>query len=94
LRWSGRWFALDGRVDLDTPRATRVWTLGALWTVRVVWTLVLLSIPRGVKNLDDQVLFEIENLGIPRAIGLQFVGWLFQIKSDASCLKFELFLII
>jgi len=44
--------------------------------------------------MDDQDLFGIENRGIPRAIGLQFVGWLFQIKSDASCLKFELFLII
>ena len=76
---AGRWFALDGRVDLDTPRASRVWTLGALWTVRVVWTvgliwtLVLISIPQGVKNLDDQDLLEIENRGISRAIGLQFV---------------------
>jgi hypothetical protein len=34
------------------------------------WTLVLLSIPRGVKNLDDQDLFGIENRRIPRAIGL------------------------
>jgi len=31
---------------------------------------VLISIPQGVKNLDDQDLLEIENRGISRAIGL------------------------
>ena len=31
---------------------------------------MLFSTPRGVKNLDDQDLLEIENRGIPRAIGL------------------------
>jgi hypothetical protein len=45
-----------------------LWTLEALWTVRSLWTLW------GVKNLDDQDLLGIENLGIPRAIGLQFRG--------------------
>ena len=38
------------------------------------WTFELLYKGQGVKNLDDQVLFEIENRVICRAIGLQFVG--------------------
>jgi len=65
LRWSGRLFALDGRTTLDTPRASRFWTLGALWTVAVLWTvgllwtLLLISIPRDVKNLDGRILLGI-----------------------------------
>jgi hypothetical protein len=51
-----------------------LWTVAVLWTVGLLWTLLLLSIPQGVKNLDDQDLLEIENRGIPRAIDLQFVG--------------------
>jgi hypothetical protein len=34
------------------------------------WTFELLYKGQGVKNLDDQVLFGIENRGISRAIGL------------------------
>jgi hypothetical protein len=54
------WGTLDGTITLDA---------GLLWTVGRLWTLVLLSIPRGVKNLDGLVLLEIENRVIPRAIG-------------------------
>ena len=50
LTWSGRWFALDGRTTLDTPGASRFWTLGALWTVPVLWTLGLLWTLWGVQT--------------------------------------------
>jgi len=33
LPWSGRWFALDGRATLDTPGASRFWTLAMVWTL-------------------------------------------------------------
>jgi len=39
------------------------------------WTFELLYKGQGVKNLDDQVLFGIENRVICRAIGLRFVVW-------------------
>jgi hypothetical protein len=39
------------------------------------WTFELLYKGQGVKNLDDQVLFGIENRVICRAIGLRFVGY-------------------
>ncbi len=50
LTWSGRLFALDGQATLDTPGASRFWTLGALWTVPVLWTLGLLWTLWGVQT--------------------------------------------
>ena len=49
------WGTLDGGL---------LWTVPVLWTVGLLWTLALFSIPRGVKNLDDQDLLEQGRVGL------------------------------
>ena len=65
--------------------ALLLWTLAALWPVSdrpESGRLGCSGRVGGVQSLDDQDLLEAENRGIPRAIGLQFVGF-----CSSFCLK-------